>query len=86
MSKLAPVGSMEENDISKMVEEHIPVGRMGRKVDIAYMCVFLASVGGEFISGGNFVVDGGNMLYKRPMVPDEIVKSVSAKIEKASRL
>ena len=86
MAKLAPTGAMEENDLDKMVQEHIPVGRMGKKIDIAYMTVFLAGVAGEFISGANLVVDGGNMLYRRPMVPDDVVKAVSAKIEKKSRL
>jgi len=86
MTKLSPTGGMDKEGIDKMVKEHIPVGRMGKKIDIAYFVVFLCGVGGEFISGANLVCDGGNMLYKKPMVPDDVVAEVSRKIEKASRL
>lgn len=35
-----------------------PVGRVGKPEDISEMCLFLAERGG-FITGQNFVVDGG---------------------------
>lgn len=36
-----------------------PAGRVGRGTDIAEMAAFLASDAGEFITGGEFLVDGG---------------------------
>ncbi|MEO0982893.1 MAG: SDR family oxidoreductase [Pseudomonadota bacterium] len=36
-----------------------PIGRTGRGTDIAAMAAFLASDAAEFITGGEFVVDGG---------------------------
>jgi len=38
-----------------------PAGRVGRVEDVAAMAVFLASGGSGFITGQNFVVDGGMM-------------------------
>ncbi|AKI97548.1 SDR family oxidoreductase [Kosmotoga pacifica] len=43
-----------------------PVGRVGRPEDIAKVCLFLASEEASFITGANFVVDGGmtiKMIY-----------------------
>jgi NAD(P)-dependent dehydrogenase (short-subunit alcohol dehydrogenase family) len=43
-----------------------PVGRVGRVEDVAAMAVFLASAGSGFVTGQNFVVDGGmtkKMIY-----------------------
>jgi len=44
-----------------------PAGRVGRVEDVAAMAVFLASGGSGFITGQNFVVDGGmtkKMIYE----------------------
>jgi NAD(P)-dependent dehydrogenase (short-subunit alcohol dehydrogenase family) len=43
-----------------------PCGRVGHPKDIAAMCLFLCSEGASFITGQNFVVDGGmtkQMIY-----------------------
>jgi NAD(P)-dependent dehydrogenase (short-subunit alcohol dehydrogenase family) len=43
-----------------------PAGRVGRVEDVADMAVFLASAGSGFVTGQNFVVDGGmtkKMIY-----------------------
>ncbi|MFB5191680.1 glucose 1-dehydrogenase [Alicyclobacillus fastidiosus] len=47
-------------------EQH-PVGRVGVPDDIANLCLFLASTESSFITGQNFVVDGGmtkKMIYE----------------------
>jgi NAD(P)-dependent dehydrogenase (short-subunit alcohol dehydrogenase family) len=38
---------------------HIPVGRFGEAAEIAEAAVFLASDESSFITGTDFVVDGG---------------------------
>jgi len=38
---------------------HIPVGRFGRAEEIAAPALFLASDESSFVTGTNFVVDGG---------------------------
>jgi NAD(P)-dependent dehydrogenase (short-subunit alcohol dehydrogenase family) len=44
-----------------------PVGRVGVPEDIAAACVFLASAEAGFVTGQNFVIDGGmtvKMIYE----------------------
>ena len=36
-----------------------PLGRLGKSEDIASMIAFLSSDAASFITGGEFVVDGG---------------------------
>jgi len=40
-------------------EEHTPLGRMGRPLDVARAAVFLASDAAEWITGATLTVDGG---------------------------
>jgi NAD(P)-dependent dehydrogenase (short-subunit alcohol dehydrogenase family) len=44
-----------------------PLGRIGEPLDIAHAVVFLASEGGDFITGQTLFVDGG--LFTRPAWP-----------------
>lgn len=65
---IAP-GWIDVNDtesFSKEDETAIPVGRVGKPIDIARMVMFLCSEDAGFITGETFVVDGGmskRMIY-----------------------
>jgi NAD(P)-dependent dehydrogenase (short-subunit alcohol dehydrogenase family) len=39
----------------------IPIGRTGRPEEVAELVAFLASDRGAFISGADYIVDGGTM-------------------------
>eukprot|EP00798_Chlamydomonas_sp_ICE-L_P022710 gene22710-29866_t len=82
MSKLAP-GSEEK--MMKMVTETIPLGRMGRKWDIAMAAVFLASPAASFMTGDTMVVDGAAWMWKPSPIPRSAVSKVSRGVESTSR-
>lgn len=52
--------------LMQMVAASVPLGRMSVPADLLGLCVFLASDAAQFITGSNFVVDGGEMLRKLP--------------------
>lgn len=84
MTKLSPDagGDMME----EMVKEGIPLGRLGTGFDIGMAAVFLAcDASGGYVTGDIMVVDGGQWLYKPPMVERELVAELSRKVEKKSR-
>lgn len=68
-----------------MMTEGIPLGRLGKSFDIGMAAVFLGSDAGDYITGDILVVDGGEWLYKPPMVPKEMVAELSRKVEAKSR-
>jgi len=39
----------------------IPIGRPGRPEEVAELVAFLASARGAFISGADYIIDGGTM-------------------------
>lgn len=45
------------------MQQHIPLKRAGTVEDIAHMATFLASPGGQYITGQTFTVDGGKELW-----------------------
>ena len=43
----------------EVIEEGIPLGRIGTPQDVAGACLFLSSRAGAFIDGATIPVDGG---------------------------
>jgi NAD(P)-dependent dehydrogenase (short-subunit alcohol dehydrogenase family) len=50
--------------MAKYARRAIPLKRWGAPRDIGQMVAFLASPGGEWVTGAIFVVDGGEWLSK----------------------
>lgn len=79
-TKLAPG---MENEVSELVAQSIPLRRMGRADEIGTAAVFLATA--DYVTGTTLVVDGGEWLYRSPMVPKELVAELSRTVEAKSR-
>jgi NAD(P)-dependent dehydrogenase (short-subunit alcohol dehydrogenase family) len=62
MLRLNVPPGMAEGDYLDTVRARHPVGRLGRPTDIADAVVFLASDEAAFITGVDFIVDGGSLL------------------------
>ncbi len=61
----------------------MPLGRLGRAWDCAMAAVFIASPAASYISGHTIVVDGGDWLYKPPIVEKaENVSELSRSLER----
>lgn len=83
-TKLAP--GFTAGDVEEMIAERVPMGRLGQAFDIGMAAVYLAcDASGGYVSGDVLVVDGGEWLYKPPMVPKEMVAELSRKVEAKSR-
>jgi len=80
-TKLAPGMSGEE--VNELMGSGIPLGRMGTATEIGHAAVFLAT--SKYTTGETLIVDGGEWLYKPPMVPKDMVSSLSRKVESKSR-
>ncbi len=66
VSHLKKLSTRHQPELSRADHEQHPVGRVGVASDIAAMAVFLASDEAGFITGQNFVIDGGmtkKMIY-----------------------
>ena len=53
-----------ERNLATHAKRTIPLGRWGTPRDIANMVAFLASPAGDWVTGGIFVIDGGEWLAK----------------------
>jgi citronellol/citronellal dehydrogenase len=53
-------------------ERTIPIGRAGRPEEIAWLVAYLASPGGDFISGTTITIDGGRDNGPGPWPPESI--------------
>ncbi|KAL8574542.1 hypothetical protein ACOMHN_057541 [Nucella lapillus] len=51
-----------DSETLKMVAENIPVQRLGERVDIADICLFVVTRGADLLTGTTIVGDGGAML------------------------
>jgi peroxisomal 2,4-dienoyl-CoA reductase len=80
-TKLAP--GLEASDVSDMVVGGIPLGRMGETVEIGQAAVFLCTA--KYVTGDVLVVDGGEWLYRPPMIPKDLVAELSRQVEAKSR-
>jgi peroxisomal 2,4-dienoyl-CoA reductase len=67
-TKLAP--GLEASDVSDMVVGGIPLGRMGETWEIGQAAVYLCTA--AYVTGTVLVVDGGEWLYRPPMVPKDV--------------
>lgn len=80
-TKLAP--GMAGEEVNEMIGSGIPLGRMGTATEIGHAAVFLAT--SKYTTGETLIVDGGEYLYRPPMVPKDMVSVLSRKVESKSR-
>lgn len=80
LSKLAP-----GKDGTDLASETIPLGRLGKKWDIAMSVVFLASPAAGFVTGTVLVVDGAQWMWRPSLLPPEAVAQASRGLESKSR-
>lgn len=66
-----------------LVQEGIPLGRMGETWEIGHAVVYLTTA--MYVTGDVLVVDGGEMLYRPPLVPRDLVAQLSRQVEAPSR-
>ncbi|KAK9818709.1 hypothetical protein WJX74_000456 [Apatococcus lobatus] len=63
----------------------IPLGRLGTKWDIAMAVNYLCSSAARYVTGATLVVDGGEWMYRPPLIPREAVSQASRGLESKSR-
>ena len=84
-TKLAPPPGLldDASSMENAVVEGIPLGRMGEKKEIGLAAVYLCTA--NYVTGHVLVVDGGEWLYRPPLVPKNMVGELSRKVEARSR-
>lgn len=80
-TKLAP--GLNSEDVSSLLDERVPLQLMGKAWEIGHAAVYLCLA--EYVTGHVLVVDGGEWMYREPMVPKDMVRELSRKVEKTSR-
>ncbi len=66
----------------KKLAEETPLKRMGQTQDIAQAALFLLSDGASYITGETLVVDGGQWLYKAPLLSPEELQKFAERIKR----
>ena len=82
LTKLAPGSS---GALGKLWSERIPIGHPGQTWDIAMGVIFLCSEAGRFVTGHTLVSDGGEWMWRPPLLPRDNVLAASRAIEARSR-
>lgn len=86
LTKLAPVGGAKGSpSLEEMWKERIPVGHPGKAWDIAMAVLYVSGPGGAFVNGHTMVVDGGEWMYRTPILPRHMVLKASKAVESSSR-
>jgi NAD(P)-dependent dehydrogenase (short-subunit alcohol dehydrogenase family) len=52
-------GTRSPDDARNRMARDIPLGRFGSPTEVAEMCVYLLSDEAAFVTGAEFVIDGG---------------------------
>jgi NAD(P)-dependent dehydrogenase (short-subunit alcohol dehydrogenase family) len=65
MEPLAVSMKISTNELCGRLAQNIPLKRVGTIHDIGNLAVFLASTESEYITGQEFVVDGGNIIQEK---------------------
>lgn len=55
-------GILEQPELAKRYQEESPLGLLGKTEDIAYCALYLASDASAFVTGQDFIIDGGATL------------------------
>ena len=50
-------------EVKNKILENVPMGRMGMPLDVANVCLFLASKEADYVTGQTILVDGGMVMY-----------------------
>jgi NAD(P)-dependent dehydrogenase (short-subunit alcohol dehydrogenase family) len=59
---LADAGTAEHDRYLERIRREVPLGRMGEGEEVADVVLFLASDKGDYVTGSEFVIDGGALL------------------------
>jgi 2,4-dienoyl-CoA reductase [(3E)-enoyl-CoA-producing], peroxisomal len=73
----------KSSSLTSMIQQGIPLQRMGEAYEIGHAVVYLATA--QYVTGDVLIVDGGQWLYKPPIVPENMVAQLSRQVEAASR-
>lgn len=82
-TKLAPNPSGNHHDLHQKMMQGIPLGRMGTATEIGDAAVFRCT--SKYTTGDVLIVDGGEWLYKPPLIAQESVEQLSRAVEQKSR-
>jgi 3(or 17)beta-hydroxysteroid dehydrogenase len=50
---------LKDETLRKQLEKRLPIGRLGKPIDIAYGILYLASDESSFVTGAELIIDGG---------------------------